>query len=212
MSRLEKPTQGPSSRIWTNFHSRLGTFAAKKYWDLSRPHGGHFPEGARIQYHAADVRAGAATNLDFEAENALAHHVVAEEAACEATLDRVVQALEILKGLGVEYVFFEDDSLFAKKRRAFQLFDLVKDMGLQLLDVNGINVCHLYRNNGHDLEVDQEFLDTLGAAGFQFLTLPFESASQRVLTSTPRQMECRSDGYEKVDQGLGGHHRASKTT
>jgi anaerobic magnesium-protoporphyrin IX monomethyl ester cyclase len=155
----------------------------KKYWDLSRPHGGHFPEGARIQYASLQTTRGCPFRCQY-------CHISEERGSPLSgdigklrlkSVDRVVQELEILKGLGVEYVFFEDDSLFAKKRRAFQLFDLVKDMGLQLLDVNGINVCHLYRNNGHDLEVDQEFLDTLGAAGFQFLTLPFESASQRVL-------------------------------
>jgi radical SAM superfamily enzyme YgiQ (UPF0313 family) len=54
-------------------------------------------------------------------------------------------------------------------------------MGMHLLDVNGINICHLLKNYGGTLGIDTEFLGVLADAGFRFLTLPFESASQRIL-------------------------------
>ena len=44
-----------------------------------------------------------------------------------------------------------------------------------------INIAHLQRNNGGTLGVDHEFIEVLAAAGFNFLTLPFESSSQRLL-------------------------------
>ena len=97
------------------------------------------------------------------------------------SIDRVIRELELLKSLGVEYVFFEDDSLFAKKKRAYRLFELVKAMGMKLLDVNGINIAHLQKNFGGKLGTDDEFIEVLADAGFGFLTLPFESSSQRLL-------------------------------
>ena len=154
-----------------------------KYWDISRPHGGHFATGARVQYASLQTSRGCPFRCEY------CH--ISEERGSPLTgdiaklrfksIDRVLAELQTLKDLGVEYVYFEDDSLFAKKKRAYDMFNLVKEMGLQLLDVNGINICHLYKNNGHNLEVDMEFLEMLRAAGFQFLTLPFESASQRIL-------------------------------
>jgi len=97
------------------------------------------------------------------------------------SVGRVVRELETLKSLGTEYVFLEDDSLFAKKNRAFELFTLVREMGLKLLDVNGINICHLQKNFGGRLGPDGEFLEVLAAAGLRFLALPFESANQRII-------------------------------
>ena len=61
------------------------------------------------------------------------------------SIERVLRELYILKSLGVEYVYLEDDSLFAKKHRAYDLMKMVKETGLKLLNVNGINLCHLSR-------------------------------------------------------------------
>jgi radical SAM superfamily enzyme YgiQ (UPF0313 family) len=155
-----------------------------KYWDLSRPHGGQFPEGKRIQYAALQTSRGCpftcrychiSKEVDGEVAGPLGSYRM-------KSIDRVLRELQTLKDLGAEYIFFEDDSLFAKKKRAYQLFKSIAEMGLNLSDVNGINIVHLLKNTGGEhLEIDREFLDVLSEAGFSWLQLPFESASQRLL-------------------------------
>jgi radical SAM superfamily enzyme YgiQ (UPF0313 family) len=154
----------------------------EKYWTISRPHGGQFQPGQRIKYASIQTSRG----CPFKC---LYCHISKEKdtqgdigSFRVKSIDRVIRELDILKNLGVEYVFFEDDSLFAKKKRAYSLFKHVREMGLRLLDVNGINICHLQQNSGGAvLSIDNEFLEVLADAGFQWLSLPFESASQRIL-------------------------------
>jgi anaerobic magnesium-protoporphyrin IX monomethyl ester cyclase len=155
----------------------------KKYWDISRPHGGQFPDGERIQYASLQTSRGCPyqclyCHISKETEDSISGDLGKFRLK---SIDRVIRELELLKSLGVEYVFFEDDSLFAKKKRAYKLFDLVKSMDMKLLDVNGINIAHLQKNYGGRLGVDKEFIEILADAGFGFLTLPFESSSQRLL-------------------------------
>jgi len=97
------------------------------------------------------------------------------------SIDRVMKELDVLKNLGVQYIYLEDDSLFAKKQRAYDLMKMVRQTGLNLLNVNGINLCHLLvrKESGYDL--DFEFIEVLSEANVDFLTLPFESASQRII-------------------------------
>lgn len=155
----------------------------KKYWALSRPHGGHFRDGQRVAYASLQTSRGCPFRCSYchisqEREGSVAGPI--GQLRLKST-DRVLQELEILKGLGVEYVFFEDDSLLAKKNRAKQLFGLTKKLGLTLLDVNGINICHFQRNNNGRLEIDSECIDILADTGFHFIALPFESANQRII-------------------------------
>ncbi|MBL8235970.1 MAG: radical SAM protein [Bryobacterales bacterium] len=154
-----------------------------KYWDLSRPHGGQFPEGARITYASLQTSRGCPFQCKY-------CHISKEEAGDLAgalgtfrtkSVGRVLEELEILKSLGARYIFFEDDSLFAKKPRAYELFRKVTDMGLDLSDVNGINIVHLLKNFNGRLDIDTEFLEVLSGAGFHMLHLPFESANQRLI-------------------------------
>ena len=154
-----------------------------KYWDISRPHGGHFQDGQRVTYASLQTSRGCPFRCSY-------CHISRERAEDFAgplgqlrlkSIDRVMQELDTLKRLGVEYVFFEDDSLLAKKKRATDLFRLVKDNGLTLLDVNGVNICHFQKNSNGRIGVDVEFIDVLADAGFRFLALPFESASQRIV-------------------------------
>lgn len=155
----------------------------QKYWDLSRPHGGQFPEGKRIQYAALQTSRGCpfrclychiSKEVDDEVAGPVGNFRV-------KSIDRVLKELQTLKDLGAEYIFFEDDSLFAKKKRAYTLFEKVAEMGLHLSDVNGINIVHLLKNYGGRLDIDVEFLDILANAGFHMLHLPFESANMRLL-------------------------------
>jgi radical SAM superfamily enzyme YgiQ (UPF0313 family) len=155
-----------------------------KYWEISRPHGGEFPAGKRIQYAALQTSRGCPfackyCHISQETED----HVAGALGELRLkSIDRVLHELQTLKDLGVQHVYFEDDSLFAKKKRAYTLFKSVAEMGLDLSDVNGINVCHLQRNaGGGNLEIDMEFLEVVAEAGFHMLHLPFESASPRML-------------------------------
>lgn len=150
----------------------------KKYWDISRPHGGQFPDGQRIQYASLQTSRGCPyqclyCHISKETEDSITGNLGKYRLK---SIGRVIRELQTLKELGVEYVYFEDDSLFAKKKRAYRLFELVKEMDMTLLDVNGINIAHLQKNTGGSkLGVDDEFIEVLAAAGFDFLTLPFES-------------------------------------
>jgi radical SAM superfamily enzyme YgiQ (UPF0313 family) len=154
------------------------------YWDISRPHGGEFAPGQRVQYAALQTSRGCPFKCKYchisqEDED----HVAGPLGQLRLkSIDRVLLELQTMKDLGVKYVYFEDDSLFAKKKRAYTLFKSVAEMGLDLSDVNGINICHLQKNaGGGNLEIDMEFLEVVAEAGFHMLHLPFESASPRLL-------------------------------
>jgi anaerobic magnesium-protoporphyrin IX monomethyl ester cyclase len=155
----------------------------RQYWKISRPHGGNFTPGKTIRYASLQTSRGCPFHCEY-------CHISLEQADSPhghigrfrtKSVERVCREFETLKKLGVEHIYLEDDSLFAKKRRAAEIFGLVKGMGFNLLDVNGINICHLHAGEKSGLRVDTEFIGTLAAAGFTFLTLPFESAVQRII-------------------------------
>jgi len=154
-----------------------------KYWAISRPHGGDFPPGQIIRYAEIMTSRGCPFACTY-------CHVSKESEDQETgaigsyrvkSLQRVVRELEILKSLGVEYVFVEDDSLLAKKKRIIDIFRAMRGMGLHFADVNGVNIVHLFTNSGGRLVPDRELLETMVEIGFETLTLPFESANQRIL-------------------------------
>jgi anaerobic magnesium-protoporphyrin IX monomethyl ester cyclase len=154
-----------------------------KYWAISRPHGGDFPPGQVIRYAEIMTSRGCPFACTY------CH--VSKESPDDVTgsigsyrvksLERVVRELEILKGLGTEYVFVEDDSLLAKKKRIIEIFRAMRGMGLHFADVNGVNIVHLFTNSGGRLVPDRELLEMMVEVGFETLTLPFESANQRIL-------------------------------
>lgn len=96
-------------------------------------------------------------------------------------MPRVLEEFDVLQSLGVEYVFIEDDSLFAKKKRAMRIIREVADRNMKLSNVNGVNIVHLCRPQSGRLVADEEMFEVLAEAGFQELSLPFESGSQRVI-------------------------------
>src|SRR3990167_1948190 len=90
--------------------------------------------------------------------------------------------MEFLRSLGVEYVFIEDDSLLAKKKRALDIFRMMIKFGFKLGDVNGVNLSHLHKNDGSGrIVIDEEMLETMAEAGFMRLSFPVESGSQRII-------------------------------
>ena len=154
-----------------------------KYWTISRPHGGEYRPGERIQYAALQTSRGCPFACTY-------CHISKEEADGITggvgslrlhSVERVLKELQMLKDLGAEYVFFEDDSLLAKKPRATLLFQEAAKMGLKLADVNGVNIIHLLKNEGGKLVPDHDFLQVMAEAGFKWLHLPFESGNERLL-------------------------------
>lgn len=155
----------------------------QQYWAISRPHGGSFDPGVNVRYASLQTSRGCPFHCTY-------CHISQEDDGTPSgnigrfrvkSVDRVVEELHILDDLGVEHVFVEDDSLLAKKPRAMQLLRTIKDMGFDILDVNGVNVCHLLANRNGRLDIDTDIIGAMAAAGFRHLALPFESGSQRMI-------------------------------
>jgi anaerobic magnesium-protoporphyrin IX monomethyl ester cyclase len=155
----------------------------KQYWKISRPHGGNFEPGKTVRYASLQTSRGCPfrcvyCHISKEEEGSLSGNIGRFRVK---SIERVVHELEVLKGLGAEQIFLEDDSLFAKKARAIELFRIIQHMGFELLDVNGVNLCHLSVRRGRELCVDTELIGAMAQAGFTTLALPFESGSQRII-------------------------------
>lgn len=98
------------------------------------------------------------------------------------SVERVMQEIEILRLLGVKKLYFEDDSLLAKKARVQTIFGKLAGLGLEIADVNGVNLAHFQKRGlGGKMELDIEYLELLKASGFNQIVFPVESGSQRIL-------------------------------
>lgn len=150
-----------------------------RYWTIARPHGGAFEPGTKVRYASMMTSLGcpfhcAYCHIAGEQENSIAGPIGKYRIKSD---QRVLAELEILKSLGVRKLFIEDDSLLGQKRRSLRLLETIRDAGLDVLDVNGINVVHLLKR----WQPDHEVLQALVEAGFTELVLPFESANLRIL-------------------------------
>lgn len=97
------------------------------------------------------------------------------------SIDRVIEEARRLQALGVKKLYFEDDTLLAKKRRISEIFTRIRGMGFQIADVNGVQLKHFLKREGCRLVIDREFLVLLKEAGFNQIVFPVESASQRII-------------------------------
>jgi len=97
------------------------------------------------------------------------------------SLERVLSEVEKLKSLGVGRLFFEDDSLFALRRRAKEILELIKNDGISITNVNGVNLIDYFAKTPSGYVIDKEFLDILRDAEFNQIVFPVESGSQRIL-------------------------------
>ena len=98
--------------------------------------------------------------------------------------ERVREELNILKNeIGAKQIYIEDDSIFGMKRRAIHLLKSIVGFGLELLDVNGINMVHLVKKSDKPgwMIPDEEVIELLAEVGFTEITVPFESGNQRIL-------------------------------
>ena len=156
----------------------------ERYWKIARPHGGHFEPGVELRYASMMTSMGCvfacsychiAKEQDGEVAGGIGRFRIKSDA-------RVLAELDELRRLGVRQVFIEDDTLFGYRRRAIDLLRKIKGQGFEILDVNGVNLVHLFFRDERGVYVpDEEVLEILVEAGFKELTLAFESGSQRVI-------------------------------
>jgi anaerobic magnesium-protoporphyrin IX monomethyl ester cyclase len=151
----------------------------ERYWSIARPHGGFFRPGAPIRYASMMTSLGCPFHCAY-------CHIAGEQEGSNAGFigkyriksdQRVIEELGVLKSLGIEQIFIEDDSLFGDKRRSIRLLNEVRGAGFDILDVNGVNVIHLLKR----WKPDHQVLEALIQAGFTEIVLPFESGNQRVI-------------------------------
>ena len=155
----------------------------EKYSAIARPHGGGFDPEDNVRYASVMTSRGCPFNCSFchisrEGEGS---HTGNIRQFRVKSLGRVLEEFDILQSLDVEHVFLEDDSLFAKKARAVKIIDAIADRNLKLSDTNGVNIVHMCRPKAGRLVADEALFETLARAGFQELSLPFESGSQRII-------------------------------
>lgn len=156
----------------------------KKYWEASAPHGGDFPPGMEVRYASLETSRGCPFWCKYCHISSLKEDSAVGQIGNLRlkSIDKVMRDVDTLQKLGVEWLFFEDDSLLAKPNRAIEIFNRIKSAGLNLADVNGVNLVHLYkRTQDGKLTVNIELLEAMSEAGFKQLVLPFESGNQRII-------------------------------
>ena len=159
----------------------------ERYWKIGRPHGGgQTISDKKLRYASLMTSRGCPFACSF-------CHIADETADSISGAigrfriksdERVKKELLILKDkIGVKQVFIEDDSIFGMKRRAIRLLKSIVGLGLDLLDVNGVNTIHLVKKSNKPgwLVPDEELIALLAEVGFKEIVLPFESGNPRII-------------------------------
>ncbi len=158
----------------------------KRIGEIARPHGGVLKPGTLDKpniYVSAMTSRGCPYTCKF-------CHISGEQKGADTgyigkfrfqSEERVEKELVSIKELGAKYIYIEDDSLLAKKKRALNIFKMMIKFGFKLGDVNGVNLSHLHKNEGGHIVLDDEMLETMAEAGFDRLSFPVESGSQRII-------------------------------
>lgn len=154
-----------------------------KYDDINSPHGSITP-GKRRRYAPIMTSRGcpfscAYCHISEEKDNSSSGNIGSLRLK---SVERVMQEVDTLRALGVTHMYFEDDSLLAKKKRVTEIFRRVTGMGLKISDVNGVNLVHFgIPASGGTLVPDYEYLELMKQSGFDEIVFPVESGSQRIL-------------------------------
>ena len=152
----------------------------ERYWEIRRPHGGHFKDDEELKYVSMMTSLGCPfacsyCHIAHETKGSMAGEIGRFRIKSD---ERVLEELVHLRDvIGAKQVFVEDDSIFGMKRRAIKMLKKIIGVGLEILDVNGVNVIHLTKKGKPDIEV----IELLAAAGFRDIVLPFESANHRIV-------------------------------
>ena len=154
--------------------------------EIARPHGGGFKSGQverSLLYVSAMTSRGCPYKCDFchisgEQKDSLAGYLGKFRYQSE---ERVEREMATIKEIGAKFVYIEDDSMLAKKKRALNIFRMLMKFGFKLGGVNGVNLSHLHKNEGGKIVVDDEMVETMAEAGFDRLLFPVESGSQRII-------------------------------
>lgn len=97
------------------------------------------------------------------------------------SISRVLDEVDILLDLGVEFIYISDDSFLAKPNRAIKICNELEKKNVQLADVNGVNLVHFFEKKNNKLVLNKRLIDALASAGFKKLIFPVESGSQYIL-------------------------------
>ena len=151
-----------------------------RYAEIARPHGGDHAPGQLLRYASMMTSRGCPFNCAFchiagEIKTSLAGEIGRFR---YKTIDRVLQEVEILKGLGIETIYLEDDSLLAIKSRAFELLRSLLKASVRFADVNGVNAIHMLNKDGspaHDV------IELLKEARINPIVLAFESGDTKII-------------------------------
>ena len=158
----------------------------ERYWKIGRPHGGKAKRGEELRYASMMTSRGCPFSCSY---CHIAEEVEGSKSGAIGKFrfksdDRVIEELTILKNkIGAKQVFIEDDSIFGMKRRAIRLLKRIVGFGLDLMDVNGINMIHLVKKSKKTgwMIPDEEVIELLAEVGFKEIVLPFESANLRII-------------------------------
>ena len=158
----------------------------ERYWKIGRPHGGNIKPGAELRYASIMTSRGCPFKCSYchiaqETEDSISGAIGRFRIKSD---ERVRKELHILRDeIGAKQIFIEDDSIFGMKRRAIRLLKSIVGFGLDLMDVNGINMIHLVKKSNKPgwLVPDEEVISLLAEVGFKSITLPFESANLRII-------------------------------
>ena len=85
--------------------------------------------------------------------------------------------LRLIEAFGAQTLVFQDDHFMASKKRALEIIDIVKELGVKTVFQNGLALYAL----------DRTILEALRSAGVEQLMLPVESGSNRVLRKIMRK-------------------------
>ena len=154
----------------------------EKYEQIASPHGVMAVEKSKARYAPLMTSRGCIFSCMY-------CHISTEKQNIGTlrthSIQRVTAEIDKLISLGIKRIFFEDDTLLAMKSRVKELFTIVKDRNLSIMNVNGVNLINFFNPNKENSEgkweIDVDFIQLLKDAGFEQIVFPMESGSQRIL-------------------------------